>query len=210
MSALFTAAPLTRQGVSVEVEKTSWNSRKLFATVEVQAPVELVWERLTDYEHLHTFIPSLVQNKCLSRRPDGAVIYQVGAQEVALGVKFSAACTLDCHEYIGGVPLSMFTTESNVGNGYFPQPKSTMRGKPSRDITFALIEGDFKVFKGVWRMQPGRAGDGTTTLGYSLYVKPQEWLPVGLIQSRIENEVANNLDAVRKHAEIVSKRSGRK
>lgn len=62
-------------------------------------------------------------------------------------------------------------------------------------------------FRGVWRMQPGTDGSGkksnpeTTLLCYSLYVQPQAWLPVALIQNRIEKEVTNNLKAVRKYAE---------
>lgn len=57
-------------------------------------------------------------------------------------------------------------------------------------------------------MQAGPEGpDYSTLLCYSLYVQPQAWLPVGIIQSRIEKEVVRNLDAVRKYAEqLQSKR----
>ena len=64
--------------VEVQVERTSWNSRRLFASVYVGAPVGLVWSALTDYENLATFIPSLVENRCLEKRQRGAVLYQVG------------------------------------------------------------------------------------------------------------------------------------
>lgn len=50
----------------------------------------------------------------------------------------------------------------------------------------------------------GSAGPGTM-LCYALYVQPQAWLPVGIIQNRIEAEVLRNLDAVRKHAEGLGK-----
>ena len=46
--------------VEVQLEKTSWNSRKLFASISIQAPVETVWGALTDYEGLQNFIPSLI------------------------------------------------------------------------------------------------------------------------------------------------------
>lgn len=52
--------------------------------------------------------------------------------------------------------------------------------------------------------QQGAQGDGCL-LCYSLYVMPQAWLPVGLIQSRIEKEVMNNLEAIRRHAEKLHK-----
>lgn len=48
---------------------------------------------------------------------------------------------------------------------------------------------------------PIDGGAGTMRLSYALYVKPQTWLPVRLIQGRIEGEVISNLQAVQKHAE---------
>lgn len=70
--------------VSVSIVKTSYSSRKLEACVSIQAPVDVVWDALTDYDNLGTFIPSLVENRCLERRSDGAVLYQVtlGGQQV--------------------------------------------------------------------------------------------------------------------------------
>jgi hypothetical protein len=38
---------------------------------------------------------------------------------------------------------------------------------------------------------------------YSLYVQPQAWLPVGLIQKRIRREVVTNLQAVRAYSETL-------
>jgi heme exporter protein D len=59
-------------------------------------------------------------------------------------------------------------------------------------------------FKGIWRIQVD--DEDSTFLHYSLFVKPHPWLPVGVIQSRIKNEVVNNLKAVRRHCEHVQKR----
>ena len=41
----------------------------------------------------------------------------------------------------------------------------------------------------------------STLLSYALHVQPQPWLPVRLIQNRIEGEVKNNLRAVREYSE---------
>ncbi|KAJ9509341.1 dehydrase and lipid transport-domain-containing protein [Haematococcus lacustris] len=231
--------------VTAVVEKTSWNSRKLHASITINAPVSTVWASLTDYDGLGNFIPSLVENRCLRRKPDGAVLLQVGAQDVAMGVKFSAACTLDCTEYPEGVPANLCSFDGDGSDGLLPHPRTSLAGCPCHDITFRLVEGDFKAFRGIWRMQPvdngspakadagsssavncgspsndingsekGQGGPAqsqwassphtNTLLCYSLYVQPQTWLPVGLIQSRIEKEVFKNLDAVRVHAERVS------
>jgi hypothetical protein len=56
-------------------------------------------------------------------------------------------------------------------------------------------------------MQPHQTASGDSTecqgtlLSYALYVQPKAWLPVGLIQDRIEKEVVRNLGAVKRHAE---------
>jgi len=61
-----------------------------------------------------------------------------------------------------------------------------------------------QAFKGVWRMQQRQVSGeapAAARLAYALYVRPQAWLPVRLIQSRIESEVAANLQAVQQYAE---------
>lgn len=65
------------QSVAVELTNTSFSSRKLNATVLIGAPLDVVWGALTDYDNLGTFIPSLVENRCLERRPQGCLLYQV-------------------------------------------------------------------------------------------------------------------------------------
>lgn len=76
---------------------------------------------------------------------------------MAMGVKFSAACTLDCSEYVGGLPTSMCSTSGDGSDGLIPSPRmpgqGSWRAPPSsangkgqiRDIAFKLVEGDFKV-----------------------------------------------------------------
>ena len=69
--------PSPSVGVSIQVDKTSWNSRRIYASISITAPVEMVWDALTDYDNLGTFIPSLVENRCLERTGRTAVLYQV-------------------------------------------------------------------------------------------------------------------------------------
>lgn len=47
------------RGVNVVVERAERNSRRLYAAVQIAAPVETVWGALTDYEGLGNFIPGL-------------------------------------------------------------------------------------------------------------------------------------------------------
>jgi hypothetical protein len=65
--------------VAVTLTPTSFSSRKLQASVDIHAPLQVVWDALTDYENLGTFIPSLVENRCLQRQPHGCLLYQVRA-----------------------------------------------------------------------------------------------------------------------------------
>lgn len=70
---------------------------------------------------------------------------QVGAQDVALGVKFKAACKLNICEHVEGVPDNLCTAGTNGFDQFFPYPSDTLTGRPVRDISFALLDGDFKV-----------------------------------------------------------------
>ena len=45
------------ESVDVTVERGARNSRRLYAAVQIAAPVHIVWGALTDYERLNTFIP---------------------------------------------------------------------------------------------------------------------------------------------------------
>lgn len=90
---------------------------------------------------------------------------QVGAQDVAMGVKFSAACTLEIQEYPTGIPDGLCTVDGNW-DYYFPRPwggsssndstsasvssMSSMEVDVWRDISFSAVEGDFKVGWAGW------------------------------------------------------------
>lgn len=65
------------------MEKTSWNSRRIFAAVSIATPKSAVWLALSDYDNLGKFIPSLVENRCLERGGRTAVLYQVGPRRCA-------------------------------------------------------------------------------------------------------------------------------
>ncbi|GIL82077.1 hypothetical protein Vretifemale_10968 [Volvox reticuliferus] len=64
--------------VRIEVEKTSWTSRRIFASVVVATPKNTVWSALTDYDNLGSIVPSIVENRCLERTANSALVYQVG------------------------------------------------------------------------------------------------------------------------------------
>jgi ribosome-associated toxin RatA of RatAB toxin-antitoxin module len=189
--------------VAVHIDNVSFNSRKLLASTAIAAPVDIVWALMKDYEHLDTFIPSLVENRCLERRPLGCLLYQVGAQDIALGIKFSAKTTLECIEYEQGISEDLCTHGLEELTELFPWPDGGLPSTAARDISFRQVHGDFHVFHGLWRMQSGLEGETSCLMTYSLFVQPKPWLPVRLIQGRIVSGIVDNLKAIAKHAEEV-------
>lgn len=191
--------------VTIAVEAGARNSRRLFAGVDVAAPPPAVWAALTSYSQLGTFIPGLVVNRVLQTRRGGAQVLQIGQAEVAFGWKFTARCVLDIQEWERGVPAAMCGPDD--GGGVFPSPRSPL-ATPHRDISFELVNGDFELFQGMWRTQAQTRPAGGCRLSYSLLVRPHPWLPVGLIQPRVEREVVANLGAVARYCEANQARLG--
>ena len=200
--------------IDVTIEPAPSNARRLYAAVDVDAPPFAVWAALTDYERLADFVPGLAENRCLSRGPARATLLQVAEKPLALGLRFRARVVLDIQEHEEGLPDSMTADLppssgdklAGAAAGLFPAPRA---GPPpatgrARDISFALIEGDFAAFRGVWRVQDGGQGVGggpRTRLAYALFVRPQPWLPVHLVAARVSGDIASNLAAVRDYTE---------
>ena len=48
------------------------------AQATIQAPMAVVWATLTDYDHLHHFVPGIKQSRVLSRKADVVTVVQAG------------------------------------------------------------------------------------------------------------------------------------
>eukprot|EP00854_Cymbomonas_tetramitiformis_P007113 gene7113-8486_t len=141
---------------------------------QVNAPVEVVWNVLTDYERLADFIPGLIENTVLSRSGDRVRLSQVAAEEIAFGASVKVKAVLDIRV-----------------------PKYSLVGVASQDICFTLVESrELKEFTGTWHIQQGPTGSLTTQLAYVTQVRPQTVLPVGILIGRVKREVKDNLAAV--------------
>lgn len=128
----------------------------------------------------------------------------MGEQDVAFGMRFSARCVMEITEFPSGLgPVATRVRSGCLGASFegMAEPNSPFPDRPCKDITFVLMDGDFQKFSGVWRMQEGIGGPSTTRLSYAVTVSPMAWLPVGLIQNRIEREIGQNLRAVADYAE---------
>lgn len=64
------------------------------------------------------------------------------------------------------------------------------------ELGFAMQEGDFQHFNGVWQLRPTADAQGTH-LSYDLLVKPPRAMPAALIERHIRHNVTANLLAIR-------------
>ncbi|KAJ0520591.1 putative coenzyme Q-binding protein COQ10, START [Helianthus annuus] len=175
-------------GIEVEIEKVSKNRRRIGSKVAIDASLQTVWGILTDYERLADIIPSLVVSQVLDKGENFARLLQIGQQNLAFGLKFSAKGVIDCYE----------------------QDFEVLPNGQRRDIDFKMIEGDFTIFEGKWSIEQyelsgcvsGQQYD--TTLIYTVEVEPKMWLPVQLVEGRISREIQMNLFSIREEARKLS------
>ena len=89
-----------------------------------------------------------------------------------LGMKFSAEVTIDLYE------------EKKLGL-----------------LSFSLVRGDFRKFEGSWKIQKIK-DTSNNSLIYDLTVQGCQWMPIGMIEKRLKNDLSQNLIAVDKQAKI--------
>lgn len=181
--ALARLVPASGGEVGVRLTRPAHDTRHVRACVLVHAPLDCVWELLTDYTHLADHVPNLAESTLLRARPPR--VRQAGAQRI-LGFEFRANVTLDMREVIGGNASS-----GEAGSGAARKAVHFERAPTDR--------GDFQVFKGTWLMIA--AGKHDTELHYDVTVSPRGLVPVAAIEWRISEDVPANLDAVRSACE---------
>ena len=89
-----------------------------------------------------------------------------------LGMKFSAEVTIDLYE------------EKKLGL-----------------LSFSLVRGDFRKFEGSWKIQKIK-DTSNNSLIYDLTVQGCQWMPIGMIEKRLKEDLSQNLIAVDKQAKI--------
>mmetsp|Transcript_30011 Transcript_30011/g.45407 ORF Transcript_30011/g.45407 Transcript_30011/m.45407 type:complete len:588 (-) Transcript_30011:384-2147(-) len=159
------------------------------------------------------------QCKAIANHMKGAVLKQVGGAKV-VGINFSARTTLEVREWPSGMPdFAHFEDEIYQGKSrgervreskgreltryVFPRPFA-LSSLPHKDISMQSIEkddGEFRMYQGVWRMQPlpgcSPPGESAMRLTYAVEVSPRPYLPVALVEGRIAQDLCANLKAIR-------------
>ncbi len=83
--------------VMITTEKLDDRSRRIRATITVPCSLEHLWQILTDYDHLATFIPNLTLSRRIDHPQGGIRLEQMGAQ-CFLNIQFCARVVLDMVE----------------------------------------------------------------------------------------------------------------
>jgi hypothetical protein len=155
----------------------------------------------------------------LSKSMKGSLLKQVGGAKVA-GIQFSAKTTLEVREWPTGMPdYAHFLDDLWDGKSRetrakeyptiklkryrFPRPFA-VSDLPTRDISMQSIatdDGEFRLYQGVWRMQPlvgcAPPGKDAMRLTYAVEISPRPYLPVRLVEGRIVRDLCANLEAIR-------------
>jgi hypothetical protein len=203
-----------------------WNVLTDYSHLQDVVPNLVVNEVLEEYPVAERLVvdksrPESEQCQQLAQQMKGALLRQVGGAKIA-GLQFSARTTLEVREWPQGLPdFAHFQDDVWEGKSRkqrandlttiplerykFPRPFAVSK-LPTRDISMQSIEnddGEFRMYQGVWRMQPlpGCSPPGTEymRLTYAVEVSPRAYLPVRMIEGRIVRDLCSNLVAIRNY-----------
>ena len=66
-------------------------------------------------------------------------------------------------------------------------------------LKFSLIKGDFRKFEGSWKIQNIKNTEKNSLI-YDLTVQGCQWMPIGMIEKRLKEDLSENLLAVDRQA----------
>ncbi len=202
------------------------NLQNVVPNLVVNKVLALYDSQSLDSAALDVNAPAEVQCKQVASKMKGSLLKQVGGAKVA-GINFSAKTTLEVREWPQGMPdFAHFTDDMFEGKSRdtrakenskmklrryrFPRPFA-LSSLPTKDISMQSIvddDGEFRMYQGVWRMQPlpgcSPPGKNAMRLTYAVEISPRVYLPVQLVEGRIVRDLCTNLEAIR---DAVSKKA---
>lgn len=84
-------------GVDIQSEHLEGRRRRISAAININHPVEHIWEILTDYDHLAEFIPNLADSRRIEHPEGGIRLEQVGTESL-MKLKICLRVVLDMVE----------------------------------------------------------------------------------------------------------------
>ena len=96
------------------------------------------------------------------------------------------------------VGVEQVGTQQFCGLRFSARVKLELSEEPDQGrLAFRMLEGDFRCFEGAWSIG---ADDSGTCLLYDLTVQGKPGMPIGLIEQRLKDDLANNLRGVQQEA----------
>ncbi len=96
------------------------------------------------------------------------------------------------------VGVEQVGTQQFCGLRFSARVRLELREEPEQGrLAFRMLEGDFRCFEGAWSVG---ADEGGTWLLYDLTVQGKPGMPIGLIEQRLKDDLANNLRGVQQEA----------
>ena len=209
-----------RANVHVQVLTNYENLQNVVPNLVVNEVLDR-YDGVTDYEKVQIDRRKSDREQCqeMAEQMKGSLLKQVGGAKV-VGINFSARTTLEVREWPQGLPdfahyqdevydgksrdaRAKEYVEKKLERYAFPRPFA-ISSLPTKDISMQSIpndDGEFRLYQGVWRMQPlpGCAAPGKSAmrLTYAVEISPRAYLPVQLVEGRIVKDLCANLMAIR-------------
>jgi ribosome-associated toxin RatA of RatAB toxin-antitoxin module len=157
----------------VAVQVEKIADRQRQITAKIQIPHSI--ERVWKVLTDYEALVDFVPNLAKSRlleHPNGGIRLEQVGSQKLLNFNFCARVVLDLEEY-------------------FP-----------KEITFCMVEGDFKGFSGSWNLEPySLDGITGTYLCYTIRVWPKLTMPISIIERRLSKDLQLNLQAIYQRVE---------
>ncbi|MDF5718300.1 MAG: SRPBCC family protein [Rhizonema sp. NSF051] len=98
----------------------------------------------------------------------------------------------------GGIRLEQIGSQRLLRFNFCARVVLDLKEYFPKEISFCLVEGDFKDFSGSWSLESCPLGEQMgTNLYYTLKVWPKLTMPVGIIENRLSKDLQLNLVAIR-------------
>ncbi|MBD0268048.1 MAG: SRPBCC family protein [Cyanobacteria bacterium Co-bin8] len=98
----------------------------------------------------------------------------------------------------GGIRLEQIGAQCFLNIKFCARVVLDMAERFPQELSFSMVEGDFRQFEGAWKLEPISLAEGEATrLVYDLKVLPPRAMPAGLIERHIRHNLSENLTAIR-------------
>lgn len=105
----------------------------------------------------------------------------------------------------GGIRLEQVGSQRLLNFNFCARVILDLQERFPKEISFQMVEGDFKGFSGSWNLEPYTLGEQTgTNLCYTIQIWPKLIMPVAIIEHRLSSDLRANLLAIYQRVEYLA------